>query len=777
MSHRSRSASSSSRRISSGAIGITRPSTTTGGVEGDDMIDVEIREEHTTRVLETEDHFKAVKTVQEHNRRLMQMIEWTRQNYPAYAERGIIELNDDQKRDAKRYYKSTHDFKYQSLNPQIIKAFLSDNKFKPNAFNADGKPIMYSFTHMRKFQDAILFGALRAKTSLPERYLLEMKSFLDSKKKETTKAKKRGEVEEYEADPISFELYRLLCKFAIDEGDIFTWAYTVVQWHCMARSASIDDLTFLQLKLGTDSIVVEYDDSKADQKGERTTPKNCFANPFDFLVCFNTALGCYFCVADESWDSEKSTVFRNKAAKDGSASHRYCDRIKSIYHKNKVVIEGFVRPRHFNPHGTRKGAAIRATSGTTLPASLPAIANRGEWTVSMLFEVYLGFAEPGDQYLGRLLAGLEPNKASFACIPPHFKCGMENRFIKEAMELCFGGIMSQTHDPFQRGNNDNSLRQNVKAVLLRCLASIVHHSNDLKECILRNPGHPFINIPILRNENLLGTLKNLVTLEKSDAIQIATGVPPHVETISMLETIVQSQIEDRAFFRGHFLNEIKDAIADKCEEIAQSNGQLSRSSIESLFETFQKRLDDRVNDKIDELLTYLKNNGTGTTANADNMLPAQSTSAGSLFAYDGKFWMVPKDFEFPRGATRRRAWELWLCGMTVGPSIIPPFRTFKVKLLPERVRNVFKTQWLPILSIMQSTPSLQIPLNVQDIDSKVISESYAASTEHCQHYLLNMIQVQSTKEFTKQSIIDGRTTISKSILLFTPPLFQEARNH
>lgn len=102
--------------------------------------------------------------------------------------------------------------------------------------------------------------------------------------------------------------------------------------------------------------------------------------------------------------------------------------------------------------------------------------------------------------------------------------------------------MSQTHDPFQRGNNDNSLRQNVKAVLLFCcMASIVHHSNDLKECILRIPGHTFSNI----HNNLLGTLKNLVALEKPDAIQIATGVPPpHVETISMLETIVQYQIQD-----------------------------------------------------------------------------------------------------------------------------------------------------------------------------------------------------------------------------------------
>lgn len=100
---------------------------------------------------------------------------------------------------------------------------MSDNKYKPNAFNEDWKQIMYSFTHMGKFQDTILFGALRAKTSLPKKYLLEMKSFLDSKKKKQQKLI-RGQVEEYEADPISFELYRLLCKFAIEEGDIFTWA-------------------------------------------------------------------------------------------------------------------------------------------------------------------------------------------------------------------------------------------------------------------------------------------------------------------------------------------------------------------------------------------------------------------------------------------------------------------------------------------------------------------------------------------------------------------------
>lgn len=62
----------------------------------------------------------------------------------------------------------------------------------------------------------------------------------------------------------------------------------------MARSASIDDLTFLQLKLATDSIVVGYDDSKADQKGEITTPKNCFANPFDFHGCKDKSKNALF---------------------------------------------------------------------------------------------------------------------------------------------------------------------------------------------------------------------------------------------------------------------------------------------------------------------------------------------------------------------------------------------------------------------------------------------------------------------------------------------------
>ena len=537
-----------------------------------------IKASHHTTIRETEDFYKAQKTVQDHCQRLTEMINWVKEEYPFYYKKVVRELTDEEKADKKRFHTGTHDFKYRGLNVDVTKAFLSKKKYKENKFTADGKPIHYSYSHIRKYHDAILFGSHRAKVPLPEIYEIEMTGYLDSAKKEKTGAKKRGELDEKEADPISFELYRLLCKLAIKSGNIFLWAFTVMQWSCMARSISIDDLTFGRISLGTDSLIVEYVDSKADQKGERTSPKNCYANPFEYQVCIFTALGCYFCLHNECWNSERDTIFRNRNNKQGTAAHRYCEQIKDLYKKNKDLIEEFVCAGHFNPHGTRKGAAVCASSGTTLPASLAAIANRGEWTISMMFEVYLGFAEPGDQYLGRLLAGLLPNLADFSVIPPHFTCGMENKFVAKAMNLCFKGIL----DDGGRNDNGISLRSNMKALLLRCLALMVHHSDALLDLVQKDPSHPFASIPILCDHSLLLELKKIITMDCSDRIRMATGIPPHVEAmgaIKNLSTLIMQERKDRL---QHY-EEVKVAIADKIEEVAEDNGQITCLLVLSLI--------------------------------------------------------------------------------------------------------------------------------------------------------------------------------------------------
>ena len=91
------------------------------------------------------------------------------------------------------------------------------------------------------------------------------------------------------------------------------------------------------------------------------------------------------------------------------------------------IVPDYVRPSHAKSHGIRKGAGRYATYGTTCPSP---VSRRGELSMGKVIDVYWSFAHAGDQYLGRLLAGFDPNSASFACYPPHFVVGMENRSVK-----------------------------------------------------------------------------------------------------------------------------------------------------------------------------------------------------------------------------------------------------------------------------------------------------------------------------------------------------------
>ena len=118
-----------------------------------------------------------------------------------------------------------------------------------------------------------------------------------------------------------------------------------------------------------------------------------------------------------------------------------------------------------------------------------------------VFDVYWTFAHAGDQYLGRILAGLDPNSAKFACIPPHFEEGLENHEISKAMNLCFKNIMDNNAEKFP----------NIIGILMRFLACMVHHSDYLITTIInKNPANMLNQIPIFIDNNLLCKLKKLV---------------------------------------------------------------------------------------------------------------------------------------------------------------------------------------------------------------------------------------------------------------------------
>jgi hypothetical protein len=147
----------------------------------------------------------------------------------------------------------------------------------------------------------------------------------------------------------------------------------------------------------------KYDDSKADKKGERVSPKNIYANPFNPMVCPHLSFGCWFALRKGTFGKNDSLFLG--AGQPGSAAQRYCDGLLKLLTEYMEKVMEFVRPGHANRHGFRKGVASYSTSVTTFPASLVSVARRGEWTQGSIFDIYFQFAEPGEQYLGRLNCG------------------------------------------------------------------------------------------------------------------------------------------------------------------------------------------------------------------------------------------------------------------------------------------------------------------------------------------------------------------------------------
>jgi hypothetical protein len=206
-----------------------------------------------------------------------------------------------------------------------------------------------------------------------------MDKYLASYKKQIIKAKKKGEVDESESNPIPLQLYQLTLVWAIESNNMFVWFWTVSQWACMARCASIDPLGFHNFRVSAqDSLGCKYDDQKADKSVESLSEKNIYANPFEWTQCLWTGLGIYAALNVRQLAAHER-LFLAPGVEEGAASSRYSEQLMSIVVDHRDEVMALMRPDHFNSYVLRKGPATHdAASGTTHPPSLPAIARQGE---------------------------------------------------------------------------------------------------------------------------------------------------------------------------------------------------------------------------------------------------------------------------------------------------------------------------------------------------------------------------------------------------------------
>jgi len=247
------------------------------------------------------------------------------QNYPAYREHGgIVQLTQEQL-DTQHHHKNTEDLQYEKINVELILAFLADHKILKGK-KKEGKH--QSESDMKKFHNAILFGAREANQALPLEYHVKVANdFLKSYKKETAAKKQQGKMDSEDSDPILFGLYQMICHWALESNNVFLWVFTMLQWNCMGRSISIDPLGFHNFRTATDSVKCTYDNSKSDQSGEKVSPKNLYANPIEPVICSFTGLGAWVSLNRETFvKGGRDSLFLGVGAI-GTAAHRYCEQL------------------------------------------------------------------------------------------------------------------------------------------------------------------------------------------------------------------------------------------------------------------------------------------------------------------------------------------------------------------------------------------------------------------------------------------------------------------
>ena len=685
---------------------------------------IQMLNEHLLAVSETQGKRIKPKTKQAHCNRIKKFIDWIKENYPAYVEQGgVVEITEGQLNNpTKFYHENVEDLQCEGLNVDLFLAFLGAQKV---LLSGKDKGNYRSYSDMVKFHNGILCGALQAKDALSTDYHLRVDEFLKSHRKETVEKKSAGEMKDNDSDPITFSLYSLICTWALDSGNLCVWAFTLMQWNCMARSVSVSPLGFHNLSMGTDSMKCTYDNSKADQSGEKVSPKNLFANPFKPWLCLNTGLGIWISLNREKLGN--NDAFFHRFGKDEAAGERHCEQLAELLRQHEDEVRAHSRPERTRAHGTRKGSAILATSGTTLPPPLPAVANRGEWSQGAVFDVYLLFAEPGDQYLGRILAGLDPNSASFGVLPPHFKVPATHESIQEAMLICFG---------------DLGANYSVTAQLERMLASMIYHIDWIRKCAANNPEHPFNQLPLLQCPELINELSPLVSTKPSEQLSAATGIPPHVNQASILEKIVQTtdQVLQKLL---NMTTELKTAVQEAIESNDVRSGAVTMPVLEAKLGQLKDEIANAVVQRIGagsiastSALEIAKITTVRDATRTDERLPVYQYSVPGT---DQQFWHVPKNWEFPRGVLRRNGWELWLRGQpgyaynnSKGERVeaqIRPFRLLESKFLPKKGhKEILKTQWKPIFSLMEEGVA-DIPSNYCSITAGYVESSFQAGTE------------------------------------------------
>jgi hypothetical protein len=442
-------------------------------------------------------------------------------------------------------------------------------------------------------------------------------------------------------------LYLELVETLLTSGEeTFCHTFAVCSWVLMCRVSNVAELRGAHFTWENDSVVIALVKHKADQEGERTDPKHCYANPFNPSACVVTALAIYFAVYGPP-KTKRDLVF------DGDRQHdRFVEAVRRVLEKNprlKAELDRLsIMPEDIAAHSFRKGGRSYAQGGTTGRPSTPSILLRGLWALEGLDKKYVRYEAAADQFIGRILAMLDINSPDFAVLCPHFDIVDES--VVAATRECFPGA------PVEFG-----------CVLIHCLASLVHHREYLRAHL--NENHPLFK-SVVFTQGYVDKLAGRVALAFPTDKVTPTGVPPHVSIQRQLRNV--ERIVEEVPVR------VREALAAEFEQRALDAGSITRANLEEMLQSMMGRLE----------------------ASLKPQQPQQPQQA-EVRAVNGQFqtWMVngemrrvPTDFKFDTTLSARTLFQLYCLGdqnTHIGPYRNLETRDFTTTEQKKRLSDMF----------------------------------------------------------------------------------------
>ncbi len=118
----------------------------------------------------------------------------------------------------------------------------------------------------------------------------------------------------------------------------------------------------------------------------------------------------------------------------GNQYDRFMDCLHQIIDKHHEQFYALgISAGDLGSHSARKGACSFASAGTTVSPQIVSICLRAMRSMGQVKERYLQYEKAGDQYLGRVVSGLDVNSVAFAVSPPFFDVGDTMRLQLEAL--------------------------------------------------------------------------------------------------------------------------------------------------------------------------------------------------------------------------------------------------------------------------------------------------------------------------------------------------------